>query len=314
MSLIRRDYQGADDLRLMQGLVQRLWTRRSFLHIGDLAWQRDPRAPDVAQPTALWFDGETLVGWIWRLAAEAHVLFDPAFAGILPDALNWAVAQSPDASLAISALEGDRALMAALTETGFVRDPAVPFDLQAFRDLEDLPPMELPPGFSALTQAELGNVERKAAGHRAAWSRLADYDPEEPPLNSRVSTESYREMMATWPYRPELDLAILSPDGRVAASACTWLDEDHGVGLFEPVGVDPDFRRLGLARAICAFGLAALKAAGARLALVKPRGDDAYPVPRYVYKSMGFVVEARTYVFVRRPSRRSPRPSPTPLF
>ena len=124
----------------------------------------------------------------------------------------------------------------------------------------------------------------------------------------------YRDLMLAWPYRADLDLAILAPDGRVAASACLWLDETTGVGLFEPVGVDPDFRRQGLSRAICAWGLERLKTVGAARALVKPRGDDAYPVPRYIYKSLGFAIEARDYVFVRRPPRRSPRPSPTPLF
>ena len=51
MTVIASDYAGPDDLRAMQALVQRLWTRRSHLHIGDLAWQRNPYGPMVNQPT-----------------------------------------------------------------------------------------------------------------------------------------------------------------------------------------------------------------------------------------------------------------------
>ena len=46
---------------------------------------------------------------------------------------------------------------------------------------------------------------------------------------------------------------------------------------------------MGLSRALCLTALAALKAAGATLATVKPRGDLDYPVPRQAYRSMGFV-------------------------
>jgi predicted N-acetyltransferase YhbS len=106
-------------------------------------------------------------------------------------------------------------------------------------------------------------------------------------------------MMQTWPYRPELDIGIEGPDGRIVASCTTWLDDVNRVGLFEPVGVDPEFRRMGLSRAMCFAALKALKICGATLATVKPRGDDAYPVPRHAYASMGFVAEGAQRVYQR---------------
>jgi GNAT superfamily N-acetyltransferase len=115
-----------------------------------------------------------------------------------------------------------------------------------------------------------------------------------------MTVARYADMMQTWPYRPDLDLGVRAPDGRIVASCTTWLDAANRVGLFEPVGVDPAFRRLGLSRAMCLAALKALSAAGANLATVKPRGDLDYPVPRQAYRSMGFVSEGRQRVYERR--------------
>jgi hypothetical protein len=51
---------------------------------------------------------------------------------------------------------------------------------------------------------------------------------------------------------------------------------------------------------MCLAALRALKAAGAALATVKPRGDLDYPIPRQAYRAMGFVSEGRQGVYARR--------------
>jgi ribosomal protein S18 acetylase RimI-like enzyme len=50
----------------------------------------------------------------------------------------------------------------------------------------------------------------------------------------------------------------------------------------------PGHRRLGLGRAVNLFALERLREEGAQLALVACRGDDAYPIPRKLYESVGF--------------------------
>ena len=301
----------------MQGLAQRLWTRRSHLHIGDLAWQRRPQGPHRAQPTRLWFAEGTLVAWIWgQSGGPLHILVDPSYPELFDEGLMWLATASPDLALEATALESDRVLITALERQGYIRRADKPFGLQAFHDLSGDLAVDLPPGFRVVTMADGLSVERKVAGHRAAWSRLADYDPEAAPLVSSMSAARYAQLMQTWPYRGDLDIAIEAPDGRLAASACIWLDEVNGVGLFEPVGVDPQFRRLGLSQAVGLACLDSLKAAGAQMALVKPRGDDNYPVPRHAYKQMGFTIVARQYIFVRpSPKPVRPRaPGPSALF
>jgi ribosomal protein S18 acetylase RimI-like enzyme len=106
--------------------------------------------------------------------------------------------------------------------------------------------------------------------------------------------------MAAWPYRPELDWVLEAPDGRWVANCCVWLDDANGVGEFEPVGTDADFRRRGYGRAVMLAALHALRAAGAGTATVGVRGDDDYPVPRKLYFGLGFETYAQTMTFERR--------------
>jgi GNAT superfamily N-acetyltransferase len=307
-NITSRDYAGPDDLRAMQALIQATWTRAAHLHVGDLVWQRYPRAPSPDWPTRLWFDGDETVAWSWAWSeADAtddqnqfYLLVHPRHPALYDQALDWAERVSQGPGLGTIAFEHDAPLVRALARRGYQPRSHGPFGLHMFRGLGQIDEPGLPAGFAAVSMAEIGDVAAKVAGHRAAWSRLAVYDPADPPLVSGVTVERYRDMMQTWPYRPDLDIGIRDPDGRIVASCTTWLDEMNRVGLFEPVGVDPAFRRMGLSRAMCLAALKALKAAGATLATVKPRGDLDYPVPRQAYRSMGFVSEGRQRVYERR--------------
>ena len=304
-SITARDYAGPDDLRAMQALVQASWTHGSHLHIGDLAWQRYPRAPKADWPTRLWFSGPDPVAWVWSWG-DADADDDGFFAVVHPDfehlydeALEWAEATNASPKFMTIAYQGDTPLMRALERRGYRARDYGPFGQHTFRTLDDIPEPQLPAGFRVASMTEIADVERKVAGHRASWSRFADYDPADPPLVSGMTVERYRDMVRTWPYRPDLDFGVEAPDGRIVASCTTWLDEVNKVGLFEPVGVDPGFRRQGFSRALCFAALQALRAAGAIEATVKPRGDDDYPVPRHAYATMGFVSEGVQRVYDR---------------
>ena len=74
-------------------------------------------------------------------------------------------------------------------------------------------------------------------------------------------------------------------------------------GFLEPVGTDPRFRGQGLAGAVCLAALARLSELGAREAMLHPRGDTAYPVPRRLYEQIGFrpVNRTRSYRRERAP-------------
>jgi GNAT superfamily N-acetyltransferase len=166
------------------------------------------------------------------------------------------------------------------------------------RALGDLADPVLPPGFAARSVVPHDDFERRVRVHRRAWSVLpfAEGDRE---ATSGLTSEEFRDIISTWPYRADLDWVVEGPDGEFAVSCCAWLDDTSRVVELEPVGTDPKFRGLGLGSAVCLAALRAARASGAREAIVYARGDDAYPVPKHLYAELGFVPYARSRAYVR---------------
>jgi ribosomal protein S18 acetylase RimI-like enzyme len=133
----------------------------------------------------------------------------------------------------------------------------------------ELPP--LPDGFRYRT-VEPDDLAERVAVHRDVW---------EP---SRVTESSYRNVMASWPYRTALDCVIEAPDGRFASYVLVWPDDENGYGLFEPVGTRGEFRRRGLGNAVCTYGLRRLHEQGLRHAIVLCVTERACAL----YESVGF--------------------------
>ena len=65
-------------------------------------------------------------------------------------------------------------------------------------------------------------------------------------------------------YDPALDLAVEDPDGNVAGYALFWFDPVTCVGLVEPMRVEDEYQRRGLARMLLTTGLDRLARTGAR--------------------------------------------------
>jgi predicted N-acetyltransferase YhbS len=86
-------------------------------------------------------------------------------------------------------------------------------------------------------------------------------------------------------YDPTLDLAVEDADGRTAGYALFWRDETTGVGLLEPMRVEDEYQRRGLARMLLTTGLDRLAHAGARRLKVGFETEAA----RALYLGAGFV-------------------------
>ncbi|WP_440085324.1 GNAT family N-acetyltransferase [Streptosporangium sp. LJ11] len=294
-----RPYEGAADLRKMQELVRATWGPGVRPHVGGLAWSRFQHVGREAEwPTALWErDGDTLA-WGWAMPpGELEMFVHPEHPALADEVLDWfrGVATGDEAGVTI--LEGERRLAAVLSRHGYRREPAdAPFLLHMSRDLRDLPEPEVPPGFVARHVRGEEDVPARVAVHRSAFAP------------SSVTEESYRNVMGAWPYRRELDRVVEAPDGRLASYCLIWLDDANGVGELEPVGTHPDFRRMGLARAVCLHALRRLGEAGAVTAIVRPRGDAGHPVPARLYEALGFRTRDRTARY-SRPRRPPPSTS-----
>ena len=258
----------------MQALAveqRRLLGPRAPWHAGDVAWGlRQHAGREHEWRIRLWEENGAVVAWSWLKGATGKLEHDVLAerAELLDEILD-----EPEARTAF-AFEDDEELRDALARHGFERPgEAMHYNV---RDLVELPePPPLPDGFRYRT-VEPGDLAERVAIHRDVWAP------------SRVTEESYANVMAAWPYRSSLDCVVEAPGGRFAAYCLVWPDDENSVGELEPVGVREEFRRRGLGAAVCTFALRRLREEGGRQAVVYCITDPACGL----YRALGFRLHA----------------------
>jgi GNAT superfamily N-acetyltransferase len=173
-----------------------------------------------------------------------------------------------------------------LGDSGYVHDPGAPWFHLLSRTLDDLDAPQLPPGLVLKTAIGV-EPDRAVQAHRAAWAP------------SEFSVESLNGVRHTWPYRDDLSVFVEAPNGELVASALVWLDEINRTAELEPVGTDSRYRGQGLGRAVSLFGLRQAHLAGAKEGIVSCRGDENYPIPQRLYRSVGFHDLTQDLVFAK---------------
>lgn len=254
----------------MQALAvekRRLLGRRAPWHVGDVAWGfRQHAGREHEWRITLWEAGGKVVAWSWLRTDEGSLGHD-----VHPDHVELLdnVLREPDGRTAY-ALDDDDVTLAALKRNGY-RERGEPMHMLAMA-FEDRPePPSLPNGFRLRT-VEPADLPERVAVHRAVWAP------------SRVTEQSYSNVMAQWPYRKSLDCVAEAVDGRFAAYCLGWPDDENGVGELEPVGVREEFRRLGLGAAVCQYTLARMFEEGLREAIVYCATEPACRL----YAALGF--------------------------
>jgi ribosomal protein S18 acetylase RimI-like enzyme len=278
----------------MQRLAEEVWRLTGAAAqetVGDLAWMtRQHAGHEHEWQRQVWEEDGEVIAWGWIKPPGARLFWevDPPRPELLDDVFAWFELEAGERPLQVGVRAANAAAVAALERRGFEHDPGAPWIRLNVRDLEVIEEPHVPRDYRVATMAETQDVAARVAVHRSAFHP------------SRVTEESYRRVMAEWPYRPELDCVVIAPDGSFAAFALGWIDEANGAGLLEPVGTHPDHRRRGLARAASLLALLGLRRAGATTALVGSRGDAAYPIPTLLYESIGFRETGRTLIYAKR--------------
>ena len=126
------------------------------------------------------------------------------------------------------------------------------------------PEPELPRGFRVASLGELGDYAARITLEKAIWK--AD-----------VLNEAWFRGKSSAPsYSLDWDLVIVSADGQQVAACLVWIDSRNRAAEIDPLGVHPDFRRRGLARALVLESFRRLCANGVRLVYI---GSDVANEP-----------------------------------
>jgi ribosomal protein S18 acetylase RimI-like enzyme len=265
----------------MQSLSRRLWSRSSFFHPGGIAWGFASATEEA--PLRIWRTSGEVVAWAFVGGGQLCTQIDPVHSELTDEVVAWGLSAG---ALSAMAPAGKDRLNDALVANGFTRADGDPFQVDMRRSTEEPPAIELQNGYTVRSITDRDLAERVAV-HCAAWAP------------SNFNEARYRRVRTAPLYREDLDIVAVAPDGTFRSCCIAWVDEDTASAEIEPVGTHAEYRRLGLASAVCAFAVARLAELGVSEVTIQPRGDDAYPVPRIVYGSIGFEVVNRTFAYLR---------------
>jgi predicted N-acetyltransferase YhbS len=229
----------------------------------------------------LWEDAGNIVGVVHYEShlGEAFCEIHPGYPSLKPEMLAYAQAQLSGENgdrqryLRIYVNDCDPDFEALVKARGYAQDDRYARPLSR-RPIPDpfRPDIRLPGGFRLKSLADENDL---AKIHRVLWRGFNH--PGEPPAEGLA----WRQKMQSGPhFRKDLTLVVEAPDGAFVTFCGLWYEARNRIAYIEPLATDPDFRRMGLARAALLESLRRCGELGAREAYVA--SDEAF------YQALGF--------------------------
>jgi mycothiol synthase len=296
VSLVPKMYRDPMDFERMKDVLisgRQVNNNAHYIHPGDLSWwlYYPPFNENPWQYIYLWGDpgpGDKLVGWAlfsprWR---TFDVFVSPEFyaSDLEAQLITWSIEKiayivRENGGTNIRTMwinENDAWFISLLEQHGFEKDARYMLYMERSLDAP-ISEITLPPELHlrhVLGEQDL--IPRAAVSYAAfGWSA---------PFEQYV--QRYRNFMRSPVYAPERDIIALAPNGHFAAFCLYWLDTTNRIGLFEPVGVHPDFQRRGLGKCVLLEGMQKMRASGMKIAAVCAEHDN--PAAQKLYHSLGF--------------------------
>jgi predicted N-acetyltransferase YhbS len=240
-------------------------------------WRRPRETDDLALP--VWFDdagpvaAAGLTAWDERWQVDAFAVPSTVDEADVWDATLEAATEHTDMALEVLVSEHDGWLTDLAVGSGFVATDE--WSGSTWMVPDQRAAVTLVDGFEIIDR-----VTRPGRPH---------------PMSARNGEQVERRLRQCSLYDPTLDLAVEAADGRVGGYALFWFDDTTMVGMLEPMRVEDDFQRRGLARMLLTTGLERLVQKGARRLKVGFETDAA----RALYTGAGFVQTSVDRLFVR---------------
>ncbi len=257
-------------------------------------WDEQPPLMETAQAaiqylekmTGLW---ETAQGKVAGLVTIEHPdLTHPGFGeffiqrhpehlDLLPEMLDFAKAnlRDPGQNRLFTYIEPDeQPLSQLLRDRGFIPDPEdrATESILTLNHAQLPERKSLPNGFGLRSMADDNDLAKRCKAFGLAFDHP---DPIEWP-----SLISYESLQQAPDYHKDQDIVVVAPDGEFAAFCLIWYDEKNKLASLEPVGTQPPYRRMGLAREAVLEAIRRVTAKGAQQVAVG--SDQAF------YTQLGF--------------------------
>jgi len=284
MSIVFRNYSPEpffteDYLKVRKFLMRinshKLYTPRVLWGAWEWAVTHLARDQDHLDRIGLWEDDGQLVA----LAAyesslgEGFLVVDEAHGHLKPEVIAYAgESLSDDGNLKILLPDGDYEFQRAAVSQGF--QPTQYSDHVAALDIGALQLYGLPEGFSFVSMADDWGWQQYNRVMWRGFNHEGEADHDEKTIAGR------KQMLSSPMIIPELVVAVRAPDGNYASHCGMWYHPGDNYCYVEPVVADPDYRKMGLGKAVVLEAIRRCGVLGARQAVV---GSD-----QQFYYNIGF--------------------------
>lgn len=297
--IISRPYAGEEDLQSITALLAAVRDAKvisRYPGAADLEEMLSLQA--VKENTRLWWDADgdlaafAIVDHYQNLWYESRR--GEATNQIEGEIIDWGVCcirkfmapSGEEASLDAGCRDEDAARIELLEAHGFIKQDITTLHMaQALTG--SMPAPQLPEGFVLRTVAGEGEVEDLVRLHRCAFG------------TEHLTVEERQAMIRMQDYDPELDLLVTAPDGRMAAYCLCSIDDGENrisgrkTGSVDTIAVHPDFRGLGLAKALLLAGMVKLSQRGVEWAVMGTSSENQ--AMQRTALAAGFHVQATTF-------------------
>jgi len=288
MSIQFRHYQSPADYQLVDDfLIEHYQENNSDGNWIEPVWEYMHGHPFLDSPAlgkiGLWEDREEVTAIVnyESILGEAFFQFHPTYRHLAPEMLAYAeenlsgISKKDDRRfLQAFVNDDDEAFLALVRERGYALDDQRTRPFYRFDIPDPFPSITLPPGFclkSLVDECDWRKV------NRVLWRGFNHAG--EPPTGDGVEEER-RKMFDTPRGRRDLKIVVAAPNGDFVAFCGMFYEENHHYAYVEPVATDPDYRCMGLGKAVVLEGIRRCGLLGANLAYV---GSD-----QDFYKALGF--------------------------
>jgi len=160
--------------------------------------------------------------------------------------------------------------------------PSQDYDRISVLDTDMIQPYALKDGFSFVSMADGWNWQQyNRVLHRG-------FNHEGAPKHDEETIAGQKRALSSPMINPELIVAVVAPDGNYVAHCGMWYKLGEFHCYVEPVCVDPDYRKMGLGKAVVLEAIRRCAELGAKQAVVTSGQQFYYNIGFYPIKTMTY--------------------------
>jgi ribosomal protein S18 acetylase RimI-like enzyme len=246
---------------------------------GAWEWEVTHREFDISnqEKFGLWEDnGEIVAIAIYEMPLGDALLFaDEEYGNLKSDLITYAKKSLHDnGKLRILLPNGDYEFQRAAVAQGF-RPTANKWDSAAL-DIDMLQSYSLPDGFSLKDMTDSWDWQQY---NRLMWCGF--HPGEGRAAHDNETILSRKNMLSSPMINPKLVLAVVASDGNYVSHCGTWYQASDSYCYVEPVATDPEYRRMGLGKAVVLEAIRRCGNLGAKQAIVGSSQQFYYNIGFY---------------------------------